>query len=37
MSELLDAALEGRVRQGPLVQAVLAYEVLRQRGTLDAS
>jgi ADP-ribose pyrophosphatase len=36
MSELLDAALEGRVRQGPLVQAVLAYEVHRARGTLDA-
>lgn len=33
--ELLDAALEGRVRQGPLVQAVLAYAVHRQRGTLD--
>ena len=26
----------GRVRQGPLAQAVLAYAVLRQRGTLDA-
>ncbi|MCF6377796.1 NUDIX hydrolase [Nocardioides KLBMP 9356] len=37
MSDLLDAALEGRVRQGPLVQAVLVYEVLRQRGTLDGS
>ncbi len=35
-AELLDAVLEGRVRQGPLVQAVLAYEVHRQRGTLDA-
>lgn len=33
--ELLDAVLEGRVRQGPLVQAVLAYAVHRQRGTLD--
>lgn len=33
--DLLEAALAGRVRQGPLVQAVLAYEVLRQRGTLD--
>ncbi len=37
MADLLDAVLEGRVRQGPLVQAVLAYEVHRQRGTLDAS
>ena len=36
MADLLDAVLEGRVRQGPLVQAVLIYEVLRQRGTLDA-
>jgi 8-oxo-dGDP phosphatase len=27
--------LEGRVRQGPLVQAVLAYAVLKQRGALD--
>ncbi|MBS2937927.1 NUDIX hydrolase [Nocardioides sp. J2M5] len=35
-ADLLDAVLEGRVRQGPLVQAVLAYEVHRQRGTLDA-
>ena len=35
MAELLDAVLEGRVRQGPLAQAVLAYAVLRQRGTLD--
>jgi len=36
MAELLDAVLAGRVREGPLAQAVLAYEVLRQRGTLDA-
>ncbi len=36
MTDLLDAVLEGRVRQGPLAQAVLAYEVLRQRGTLGA-
>ena len=35
MSELLEAVLEGRVRQGPLAQAVLAYAVLQQRGTLD--
>lgn len=37
MAELLDAVLSGRVRQGPLVQAVLAYAVHQQRGTLDAS
>ncbi|PKH39866.1 NUDIX domain-containing protein [Nocardioides alpinus] len=36
MADLLEAVLEGRVRQGPLAQAVLAYAVLRQRGTLDA-
>jgi len=36
MAELLDAVLEGHVRQGPLAQAVLAYAVLQQRGTLDA-
>ena len=36
MVELLDAVLAGRVRQGPLAQAVLAYTVHRQRGTLDA-
>lgn len=36
MADLLDAVLDGRVRQGPLAQAVLAYAVLRQRGTLDA-
>jgi hypothetical protein len=35
MADLLDAVLEGRVRQGPLAQAVLAYAVLKQRGTLD--
>ena len=35
MSELLDAVLEGRVRQGPLAQAVLAYDVHKRRGTLD--
>ena len=34
--DLLEAVLDGRVRQGPLVQAVLAYSVLRSRGTLDA-
>lgn len=31
---LLDAVLDGRVREGPLVSAVLAYEVLRGRGQL---
>lgn len=36
MSDLLDAVLAGRVREGPLAQAVLAYAVLQQRGTLDA-
>ncbi len=35
MADLLDAVLERRVRQGPLAQAVLAYAVLKQRGTLD--
>lgn len=35
MADLLDAVLEGRVRQGPLAQAVLAYDVLKRRGTLD--
>ena len=30
--DLLEAVLAGRVRQGPLVQAVLAYQVLRTRG-----
>ncbi len=37
MADLLEAVLDGRVRQGPLAQAVLAYEVLRQRGTLDGT
>ncbi len=32
--ELLDAVLAGRVRQGPLVQAVLCYQVRRARGEL---
>jgi 8-oxo-dGTP pyrophosphatase MutT (NUDIX family) len=36
MADLLEAVLEGRVRQGPLTQAVLAYTVLKQRGALDA-
>ncbi|RYB91631.1 NUDIX hydrolase [Nocardioides oleivorans] len=34
VSDLLEAVLDGRVRQGPLAQAVLAYTVLRQRGDL---
>ena len=37
MADLLEAVLDGRVRQGQLAQAVLAYEVLRQRGTLDGA
>lgn len=37
MAELLEAVLEGRVRQGPLAQAVLAYDVLQRRGALDAA
>ncbi len=36
MADLLDAVLAGRVRQGPLAQAVLSYAVLQQRGALDA-
>jgi 8-oxo-dGTP pyrophosphatase MutT (NUDIX family) len=36
MADLLDAVLDGRVRQGPLVQAVLAYDVLKRRGGLEA-
>jgi 8-oxo-dGTP pyrophosphatase MutT (NUDIX family) len=36
MADLLEAVLEGRVRQGPLAQAVLAYDVLKRRGALDA-
>lgn len=36
MADLLEAVLDRRVRQGPLAQAVLAYAVLKQRGTLDA-
>ncbi|SED16486.1 ADP-ribose pyrophosphatase [Nocardioides exalbidus] len=34
VSDLLEAVLDGRVRQGPLAQAVLAYTVLKQRGDL---
>lgn len=36
MADLLEAVLVGRVRQGPLAQAVLAYDVLKGRGALDA-
>lgn len=36
MADLLDAVLDGRVRQGPLAQAVLAYDVLKRRGALEA-
>lgn len=35
MPDLLEAVLDGRVREGPLALAVLAYEVHKQRGTLD--
>jgi 8-oxo-dGTP pyrophosphatase MutT (NUDIX family) len=34
MEELLEAVLDGRVREGPLAAAVLSYTVLRQRGEL---
>jgi ADP-ribose pyrophosphatase len=32
--DLLDAVLQQQVREGPLVAAVLAYDVLRRRGEL---
>ena len=35
VDDLLEAVLSGRIRQGPLVQAVLAYDAHRRRGTLD--
>lgn len=35
MGELLDAVLDRRVREGPLAQAVLAYDVLKRRGSLS--
>lgn len=35
MAEVLDAVLEGRVREGPLAQAVLAYDALARRGRLE--
>jgi 8-oxo-dGDP phosphatase len=34
MADLLEAVLDGRVAQGPLVQAVLAYDVLSRRDSL---
>ncbi len=34
IDDLIDAVLEGRVRQGTLAQAVLAYDAHRRRGTL---
>ena len=34
MAELLDAVLDGRVREGPLALAVLSYDVLRRRDDL---
>ncbi|WP_310527026.1 NUDIX hydrolase [Nocardioides sp.] len=36
MADLLDAVLDGRVRQGPLAQAVLAYDVLKRREGLES-
>lgn len=35
MQELLDAVLDGRVRQGPIAQAVLVYDVLKSRHSLE--
>lgn len=37
VDDLIEAVLTGRVRQGPLAQAVLAYDAHRRRGTLDES
>lgn len=34
MAELLDAVLDGRVREGPVAAAVLAYDVLKRRGAV---
>ena len=34
VGELLEAVLDGRVREGPLAAAVLAYDVLKGRGRL---
>ncbi|MGN6162402.1 MAG: NUDIX domain-containing protein [Marmoricola sp.] len=37
LEELQEAVLSGRVRQGPVAMAVLAYQVLKCRGALDES
>ena len=37
MADLLDAVLDGRVRQGPLALAVLSYDVLKRRGELTST
>lgn len=37
MSELLEAVLSGRVRQGPVAMAVMAYQVLKWQGELGES
>ena len=37
MADLLDAVLAGRVREGPVAQAVLVYDVLKRRGVLGSS
>ena len=34
VEELLDAVLDGRVQEGPLASAVLAYDALKRRGRL---
>lgn len=34
MAELLDAVLDGRVTESPLVAAVLSYDVLKRRGQI---
>jgi ADP-ribose pyrophosphatase len=34
VDDLLDAVLDGRVSESPIVACVLAYAVLRQRGDL---
>ena len=34
VEELLEAVLDGRVREGPLAAAVLAYDALKRRGRL---
>jgi len=37
MADLLAAVLDGRVRQGPVAMAVLAYQVLKCQGALNES